>query len=259
MDVAATRTWPPHRDPGVCRARGPWPCRPAPAASSPREEGSRPSRPGTGTRSSSCLVRSEGVLGWLWALFRMGTKALGKGGQRPGPGTGPRATDAGIWPSGPQRCRPSWPAPDWLAPSGSLKSNGSSPAHRRSLPLFPVPRCSTLITHPAVRLNLESSPPQPPPGDDGDDFPSQWSTAHIGDRPPTPVSSRERRPRQRAWPDRAADSAMAIAMGWRKPSAIAGSSAPAVMVGIFVASGGLLFGYDTGYAGERPRPAATGR
>ncbi|ROV94960.1 hypothetical protein VMCG_08329 [Cytospora schulzeri] len=39
---------------------------------------------------------------------------------------------------------------------------------------------------------------------------------------------------------------MAIAMGWRKPDNVAGSSAPAIMIGIFVASGGLLFGYDTG-------------
>lgn len=39
---------------------------------------------------------------------------------------------------------------------------------------------------------------------------------------------------------------MAIAMGWQKPDNVAGSSAPAIMVGLFVASGGLLFGYDTG-------------
>lgn len=39
---------------------------------------------------------------------------------------------------------------------------------------------------------------------------------------------------------------MAMAMGWRKPDNVAGSSAPAIMIGIFVASGGLLFGYDTG-------------
>ncbi|ETS80973.1 glucose transporter rco-3 [Pestalotiopsis fici W106-1] len=39
---------------------------------------------------------------------------------------------------------------------------------------------------------------------------------------------------------------MAIAMGWHKPKNVAGSSAPAIMVGLFVASGGLLFGYDTG-------------
>lgn len=35
-------------------------------------------------------------------------------------------------------------------------------------------------------------------------------------------------------------------MGWRKPDNVAGSSAQAIMVGFFVASGGLLFGYDTG-------------
>jgi len=39
---------------------------------------------------------------------------------------------------------------------------------------------------------------------------------------------------------------MAIAMGWRKPDSIAGSSTPSVMIGLFVATGGLLFGYDTG-------------
>lgn len=35
-------------------------------------------------------------------------------------------------------------------------------------------------------------------------------------------------------------------MGWRKPDNVAGSSAPAISVGLFVATGGLLFGYDTG-------------
>jgi len=39
---------------------------------------------------------------------------------------------------------------------------------------------------------------------------------------------------------------MAIAMAWHKPDHVAGSSAPAIMVGLFVACGGLLFGYDTG-------------
>ncbi|CAI4218622.1 unnamed protein product [Parascedosporium putredinis] len=41
-------------------------------------------------------------------------------------------------------------------------------------------------------------------------------------------------------------STMAIAMGWKKPDNVAGTAAPAIMVGLFVASGGLLFGYDTG-------------
>ncbi|KAK0753836.1 general substrate transporter [Schizothecium vesticola] len=35
-------------------------------------------------------------------------------------------------------------------------------------------------------------------------------------------------------------------MGWQKPDNVAGSSAPAIMVGLFVATGGVLFGYDTG-------------
>jgi hypothetical protein len=39
-----------------------------------------------------------------------------------------------------------------------------------------------------------------------------------------------------------------FAMGWSKPDNVAGSSAPAILIGIFVATGGLLFGYDTGYA-----------
>ncbi|KAL2113952.1 hypothetical protein VUR80DRAFT_1530 [Thermomyces stellatus] len=39
---------------------------------------------------------------------------------------------------------------------------------------------------------------------------------------------------------------MAIAMGWQRPDNVAGTAAPAVMVGLFVASAGLLFGYDTG-------------
>ncbi|VUC35203.1 unnamed protein product [Clonostachys rosea] len=39
---------------------------------------------------------------------------------------------------------------------------------------------------------------------------------------------------------------MAIAMAWHKPDNVTGSSAPAIMVGLFVASGGILFGYDTG-------------
>jgi len=37
-----------------------------------------------------------------------------------------------------------------------------------------------------------------------------------------------------------------FAMAWHKPDNVAGSSAPAIMVGLFVACGGLLFGYDTG-------------
>lgn len=37
-----------------------------------------------------------------------------------------------------------------------------------------------------------------------------------------------------------------LAMGWSKPDNVAGSSAPAILIGIFVATGGLLFGYDTG-------------
>ncbi|KAH6853910.1 general substrate transporter [Chaetomium sp. MPI-CAGE-AT-0009] len=37
-----------------------------------------------------------------------------------------------------------------------------------------------------------------------------------------------------------------FAMGWHKPDNVAGSSAPAIMMGSFVATGGLLFGYDTG-------------
>lgn len=41
-------------------------------------------------------------------------------------------------------------------------------------------------------------------------------------------------------------------MGWHKPDNVAGSSAPAIMVGFFVATGGLLFGYDTGYASGIP-------
>ncbi|KAL2885326.1 putative glucose transporter rco-3 [Ceratocystis lukuohia] len=39
---------------------------------------------------------------------------------------------------------------------------------------------------------------------------------------------------------------MAIAMGWQKPDNVAGSSMPAIVIGLFVASGGILFGYDTG-------------
>lgn len=34
---------------------------------------------------------------------------------------------------------------------------------------------------------------------------------------------------------------------WRKPESVAGSAAPAIMIGCFVAFGGILFGYDTGY------------
>jgi len=40
---------------------------------------------------------------------------------------------------------------------------------------------------------------------------------------------------------------MVYAIAWHKPDNVAGSSAPAIMVGLFVATGGLLFGYDTGY------------
>ncbi|EKD18447.1 putative glucose transporter rco-3 [Drepanopeziza brunnea f. sp. 'multigermtubi' MB_m1] len=47
-------------------------------------------------------------------------------------------------------------------------------------------------------------------------------------------------------PDKPSSSTMAIAMAWQKPDNVAGSSAPAIMIGLFVATGGLLFGYDTG-------------
>jgi len=47
-------------------------------------------------------------------------------------------------------------------------------------------------------------------------------------------------------PDEPISFTMAIAMAWHKPDNVAGSSAPAIMVGLFVATGGLLFGYDTG-------------
>lgn len=39
-----------------------------------------------------------------------------------------------------------------------------------------------------------------------------------------------------------------FAMAWHKPDNVAGSAAPAIMIGLFVAFGGILFGYDTGYA-----------
>ena len=52
--------------------------------------------------------------------------------------------------------------------------------------------------------------------------------------------------RLKPWIDSPNTVTMAIAMGWHKPDNVAGSSAPAIMVGLFVASGGLLFGYDTG-------------
>ncbi|KAH7174833.1 general substrate transporter [Fusarium flagelliforme] len=39
---------------------------------------------------------------------------------------------------------------------------------------------------------------------------------------------------------------MVRAMGWHKPENFAGSSIRAILVGLFVASGGLLFGYDVG-------------
>jgi hypothetical protein len=45
--------------------------------------------------------------------------------------------------------------------------------------------------------------------------------------------------------------AIAIAMGWQKPDNVAGSSAPAIIVGSFVASAGLLFVRQQ----SPPRPA----
>jgi hypothetical protein len=45
---------------------------------------------------------------------------------------------------------------------------------------------------------------------------------------------------------------MAIAMAWHKPDNVAGSAAPAIMIGLFAAFGGILFGYDTGYAALDP-------
>lgn len=45
---------------------------------------------------------------------------------------------------------------------------------------------------------------------------------------------------------------MALARAWHKPDNVAGSAAPAIMIGLFVAFGGILFGYDTGYGETRP-------
>jgi hypothetical protein len=39
---------------------------------------------------------------------------------------------------------------------------------------------------------------------------------------------------------------MVLGMGWHKPDNFAGSSSRAITIGLFVASGGLLFGYDLG-------------
>lgn len=39
---------------------------------------------------------------------------------------------------------------------------------------------------------------------------------------------------------------MVLGMGWHKPDNFAGSSSWAITIGLFVASGGLLFGYDLG-------------
>ncbi|KAJ3528994.1 hypothetical protein NM208_g9958 [Fusarium decemcellulare] len=47
---------------------------------------------------------------------------------------------------------------------------------------------------------------------------------------------------------------MVLTMGWHKPENFAGSSAPAIMVGLFVASGGLLFGYDLGSHADHNAP-----
>lgn len=52
--------------------------------------------------------------------------------------------------------------------------------------------------------------------------------------------------RPKSWAEVAHACTMAIAMGWQRPDNVAGTAAPAVMVGLFVASAGLLFGYDTG-------------
>lgn len=35
----------------------------------------------------------------------------------------------------------------------------------------------------------------------------------------------------------------------KKPKDVAGSATPAILVGLFVAFGGILFGYDTGTIG----------
>ena len=35
----------------------------------------------------------------------------------------------------------------------------------------------------------------------------------------------------------------------KKPEHVAGSAAPAIIIGLFVAFGGILFGYDTGTIG----------
>jgi hypothetical protein len=39
---------------------------------------------------------------------------------------------------------------------------------------------------------------------------------------------------------------LAVAMFWKKPDNVAGTTAPAILIGLFVTFGGLLYGYDTG-------------
>ncbi|KAL5354535.1 hypothetical protein ACLOAV_000624 [Pseudogymnoascus australis] len=39
---------------------------------------------------------------------------------------------------------------------------------------------------------------------------------------------------------------LAVVMFWKKPDNVAGTTAPAILIGLFVTFGGLLYGYDTG-------------
>lgn len=74
----------------------------------------------------------------------------------------------------------------------------------------------------------------------------RWSNNTVQHRIVNP--RQYRRQRHQIWREgRSPSCTMAVfAMGWQKPDNVAGSSAPAIMVGLFVATGGLLFGYDTG-------------
>lgn len=45
----------------------------------------------------------------------------------------------------------------------------------------------------------------------------------------------------------------------KKPEGTAGSAAPAILVGLFVAFGGILFGYDTGTIGVKSSNAPSSR
>ena len=128
--------------------------------------------------------------------------------------------------------------------TGSLGWPGRSWANHRAPPRLRAKTADLEASHP---LFLPSAPYYPSPVSGERHLTSRFRWFNDTHQPRIVNPRQSRRPRHQIWREGRLLCTMAgFAMGWHKPDNVAGSSAPAIMVGLFVATGGLLFGYDTG-------------